>query len=48
MVEGLKEWIYQVHGTNIEGYGLGFLIVSVALVAVSSGLLLLRYRKVSI
>ena len=48
MVEGLKEWIYHVHFTNTEGYGLAFLAVSVGVVLVSTSLLLLRYRKVSI
>jgi ABC-2 type transport system permease protein len=48
LVLGLKEWIYQVHGTVASDRGPMYLIVTVAFIAATVGLLHLRYRKVSV
>jgi ABC-2 type transport system permease protein len=44
----LKRWLYHVHdGENITSHGVVFLIGALVIVAVATGLLALRYRKVS-
>jgi ABC-2 type transport system permease protein len=48
MLVGLKEWLFRIHGTDIEGVGPVFLLVTVAFTALAAILLLLRYRKVSV
>lgn len=47
LVEGLKLWIYRVHGSDLGSRGPLFLGVTLALCAVGITALLLRYRKVS-
>jgi hypothetical protein len=42
MVNGLKEWLYRVPGTNSAGYGAAFLVASV--VFVSACLVVSRWR----
>ncbi len=48
MVAGLKEFLFRVRGTDIDGIGPVFLIVTVAFTAAGVLFLILRYRKVSV
>ncbi len=47
LVSGLEAWIYRTDVQDIGGFGPVYLLVAVALVAVSTAVLLLRYRKVA-
>jgi ABC-2 type transport system permease protein len=47
LVEGLKVWLYDVNNFQIGDFGPAYLGVAVALVAVCTALLLVRYRKVA-
>jgi ABC-2 type transport system permease protein len=47
LVSGLEAWIYRTDVQDIGDFGPVYLLVAVALVAVSTAVLLLRYRKVA-
>jgi ABC-2 type transport system permease protein len=48
IVDGLKEWIFRIQGTDLGGYGPVYLIITLLMTGAAVGFLLLRYRKVSV
>jgi hypothetical protein len=56
-LEGLKDWMFRIHGGGLGGpgpgpgvgnYGLAYLIVAVVLTVLATAGLLFRYRRVSV
>ena len=48
IVDGLKEWIFRIEGTDLGGFGPAYLAITLVMTGVAIAILFQRYRKVSL